>query len=182
MNNQIKIIECVIDTQIFEKLATYNFKIIEFSPKIIGLRAVIGILDNKVVSCAILDYSRTLPDNIFYEIFYSFDEEIKNIEKEIEFLSNKNKVVNSKNTMIDIYKNNINILEKTKSYFRYNDFYYVVFLESLVKGNHYASDVVNYIKNKYKNIVTLPFPKTVSIFWEHNEFKEINYMYYYKEE
>lgn len=184
MDNQLKIIECIIDTEIFEKLSTYNFKIIDFSPKIIGLRAVIGVVNQRVVSCAIMDYSRTLPNNVFYEIFYCFDKEIENIQNEINFLNSRNKSIeknSGKSTMIDKYKSDIAELEGMKAYFRYNDFYYVVFLESLVKGNNYGSEIVEYIKNKYKDVITLPFPKTVSVFWEHNNFKEINYMYYYKE-
>lgn len=183
MDNNLKIIECVIDTEIFEKLSTYRFKIIEFSPKLIGLRAIIGIVNNKVVACAIIDNSRTIPDKIFYEIFYCFDKEVDNINKEISFLeSNDINIQKNKNehTLSNKYKYQIKELESIKSYFRYNEFYYIVFLESLISGCHYGTNIVEYIKNKYKNIVTLPYPREVSIFWEHQEFKEIYNLYYYK--
>lgn len=184
MSGRLKIIECIIDTEIFERLSTYRFEIIDFSPRIIGLKAVIGVVDQKVVACAILDYSRTLPDKIFYEIFYCFDEEVKNIQNEINFLSSKNKFVEknngSKNRVINEYEVELVKLEEAKSHFRYNDFYYIVFLESLIKGSHYGSAVVEYIKDRYENIITLPFPKRVSTFWEYKDFKEINYLYYYK--
>lgn len=183
MNSKMKIIECVIDTEIFEKLSTYSFKFIEFSPKIVGLRAIIGIVDKKVVACAIMDYSNMLPNKIFYEIFYSFDMEYIKLKKEIEFLEKTNSYIddkNSKKKMSEKYKEQRNLLEEVKSYFRYNDFYYIVFLESLVPGNHYGSDIVEYIKKKYKNLITLPYPRNVSEFWRLRGFNEINYLYYYK--
>ena len=185
MDNRMKIIECIIDTEIFEKLSTYKFKVIKFSPRVIGLRAIIGIVNKEVVACAILDYSRALPDRIFYEIFYCFDEEIKSIQNEIKFLSSKNKFIEKdgglKNTQIAKYETELIELKESKSYFRFQDFYYVVFLESLVKGSHYGSDIVEYIKDRYKNIITLPFPRSVAIFWEHKDFNQISHLYYYKE-
>lgn len=181
----MKIIECVIDTEIFEKLASYDFKIIDFSPKIIGLRAIIGVVDREVVACAIVDYSKSLPNKLFYEIFYNFEEELEKLRKEIEFLENINIYVENlkvkKNATIK-YKEQIDYLEDTKSYFRYNDFHYVVFIESLVKGNHYGCELIDYMKNKYENLVTLPFPRNVSVFWELRGFKEMNYMYFYRKE
>lgn len=146
---------------------------------------MIGLENNKVVSCAIVDCSRTLPDKIYYEIFYNFDEEIKKIENEISFFKNLPVYDNSNEKNLIALKKYQKLkckLEEAKYYFMYNDFYYIVFLESLVPGNHYGCKLVEYMKTKYINLIALPFPRNVYTFWVEHEFLEINNLCYYKKD